>query len=157
MTETKETMYVESLFLWLTFDHIGGLASIVGLGFTIYVFFGVKKIKQEFLFRARLPSLLKKIQNHASTISVELTNLPGSSHTIIEELAIAQVNIKSLENKCFGTMRASLKKLRLNIEGIRECENVDKDSIRAVYLEMNMVIQEISNVQEDDKWRQGNG
>ncbi|MEX0740987.1 MAG: hypothetical protein WD071_16765 [Pseudohongiella sp.] len=148
---------MESLFSWLNVDRIGGLASITGLGFTIYVFLGVRKIKQEFLFRARLPSLLKKIQNHASTISSELTNLPDSSHAIIEELAIAQVNIRSLENKSSGTMRLSLKKLRLIIEEIRENQSIDKNSIRAVYLEMNMVIQEISNIREDDKWSQGNG
>ena len=114
-------------------------------------------MKQEFLFRARLPSLLKKIQSHASSISSELPNLPDSGHTIIEELAIAQVNLQSLESKSFGSMRTSLKKLRLNIEKLRKNREIDKESIRAVYLEMNMVIQEISNIREDDKWRQGNG
>jgi hypothetical protein len=152
-----ETKYLDSIMTWITLDHLGGVASIIGLGLTIYVFFGVKKIKQEFLLRARLPSLLKKIQAHASTISSELPNLPNSTHTIIEELAIAQVNLQSLETKSSGSMRSSLKKLRLNIEGLRKGRKIDKESVRAVYLEMNMVIQEISNMREDDKWRQGNG
>ena len=148
---------MESIYTWLNIEKLGSLASIAGLVLTIYVFFGVRKIKQEFLFRVRLPGLLKKIQNHASSISSELPNLPESENSIIEELSIAQVNIQSLENKSSGTMKNSLKKLRLKIEDIRKNNKVDKDSIRSVYLDLNMVIQEISNIRDDDKWRQGNG
>jgi len=97
------------------------------------------------------------MQGHASAISGELANFPKTRNAIIEELAIAQVNIQSLENKSFGSMRSSLKRLRLDIENLRKTQNIEKDSIRSVYLGMNMVIQEITNLREDDKWRQGNG
>ena len=148
---------METSASWIDLESIGSFASIAGLVVTIYIFFGVRKIKQEFLFRVRLPGLLKKIQNHASAISGELSTFPDSKNAILEELAIAQVNIKSLESKSFGTMRSSLKKLRLNIEQLRGKREIEKDSIREIYLEMNMMIQEISNIREDDKWRQGNG
>ena len=148
---------MEILLSWFNLEHIGSFASIVGLGLTVYVFMGVRKIKQEFLFKARLPSLLKKIQGHASTISSELPKLPESKNVITEELAIAQVNIQSLENKSSGSMRSSLKKLRIEIENIRKDNDIKKDGIRAIYLDMNMIIQEISNIREDDKWRHGNG
>ena len=148
---------MEILPSWFNLEHIGSFASIVGLGLTVYVFMGVRKIKQEFLFKARLPSLLKKIQGHASTISSELPKLPESKNVITEELAIAQVNIQSLENKSSGSMRSSLKKLRIEIENIRKDNDIKKDGIRAIYLDMNMIIQEISNIREDDKWRHGNG
>ena len=148
---------MEIIFSWLNLERLGSLASIIGLVLTIYVFFGVRKIKQDFLFRVRLPSLLKKIQKHASTISIGLSDFPKSKNAIIEEFAIAEVNIQSLENKSSGAIRSSLKQLRLNIEKLRKTEYIEKDSIRATYLQMNMVIQEITNIQEDDKWRQGNG
>ena len=148
---------METIPSWVNLEHIGSFASIVGLVLTIYVFMGVRKIKQEFLFRARLPSLLKKIQGHASTISSELPKLPESKNVIVEELAIAQVNIQSLENKSSGSMRISLKKLRIEIENIRKTDDINKEPVRAIYLDMNMVIQEISNIREDDKWRHGNG
>lgn len=149
---------MQQIFDWFTFSNISGLASIVGLFFTIYVFLGIRVIQKEFLFRIRLPSLLKKLQQHASTISNQLQKYPETKHEIIEELSIAKVNINSLYKKSSGSIKTSLKKLETNIDVFRKSELTDnsKQSLREIYMEMNMVIQEISNLRDDDKWRQGN-
>lgn len=154
-----ENSLLQELLDWCTLSNISGVASIIGLFLTIYVFLSVKKIENEFLFRVRLPSLQKKIQQHASNLSTLLQNYPESKNEIIEELSIAKVNINSLHKKSTGSVRNSLKKLETKIEEIRKNKLPDdsKHELREIYLELNMVIEEITNLREDDKWRQRGG
>lgn len=144
---------------WVNFSNLSDLASIIGFFLTVYVSRGVRKIEKEFLFRARLPSLLKQLQSHATTLSTHLQNFPNSENEVIEELSIAKVNINSLYRKSSGEIKISLKKLEIEIEKFLNEKSNDnsKKDIRKIYLAMNMVIQEITNLREDEKWRQGNG
>ncbi len=150
---------MQVLIDWLSFSNISGLASIFGLFLTIYVFLSIRKIEKEFLFRVRLPSLLRKLQQHASNLSKLLQQYPESENEIIEELSIAKVNINSLYKKSTGSIKTSLHKLETNIEEYRNTKiaKQTKESIREIYVEMNMVIQEINNQKDDDKWRQRGG
>jgi chaperonin cofactor prefoldin len=148
---------LERFIGWLNFSNLADFLSIIGFFLSVYVSLGIRKIKKEFLFRARLPDLLKQLQKHATALSTLLDDFQNNQDKIIEELSIAKVNINSLYNKSAGEVKGSLKKLDVSIDNFLLGQDKNSKIIRGIYLQMNMVIQEINNLKEDEKWRQGNG
>lgn len=133
----------------LTF--FGSIASIVGLLISVYLFFAIRAIKRNYLFRARIPALQKKLKKHASNISSALQQYDETQDEILSELSLAEVNLISLKSKTNGTLKASLSKTVKELQSFRK-KGISKDKIRSIYLSINMRIQEIENYREDEKW-----
>jgi hypothetical protein len=56
------------VFEWLTLSNIGSVASILGIGLSLYVIYNVREIRKSYLFTARAPALLKSLRAHSSNI-----------------------------------------------------------------------------------------
>ncbi len=136
---------------YFTLGNIGGVASILGFFLTIYVFLTIRAIKRNYLFRARVPILQKKLQKHASSISSMMHSYSDSKNIIMKELSLAEVNSLSLQSKTKGKMKSSLKALVSDIRYYKKSGG-SKEDLRKIYLSLNMVIQEIANYRDDDKW-----
>lgn len=141
---------------YITLGNAGSIASIFGFLLTIYVFLTIRAIKRNYLFRARVPVLQKKLQKHASAISTALHRYDESTIKIMEELSLAEVNSFSLQSKTTGKLKSSLK---IVVRDIRHYKSTggNKEELRRIYLSMNMIIQEITNFREDDKWESNDG
>lgn len=148
----------EQLYYLMSLPSIGSVASIIGLVLTIFIYFGVRKIRRDFLFRARIPALLKKLQKHASKLSRCLQDYSNTKEATDEELSIAEVNLVSLYQKSYGPLKKSLKSLIKDIRRFRKDDSRStKQNLRSIYLNINMVVQEINNLREDEKWGATNG
>lgn len=69
----------------------------------------------------------------------------------MEELSLAEVNSLSLQSKTTGKMKSSLKALVIEIRNYKKSGG-SEEGLRKIYLSLNMVIQEIANYRDDDKW-----
>lgn len=147
-------MVVDSMNSYMSFSNLGSAASIIGLFLTIYLFFAIRTIKRNYLFRARIPALLKKLKKHASGISSALQRYEESDEQVANELSLAEVNLISLKGKTKGKIKATINEAVKDIQKYRKDGGSKKD-LRAIYLSINMRIQEIENYREDDKWENG--
>ena len=75
------------MFEWLTLSNIGNVASILGIGLSLYVIYNVREIRKSYLFTARAPALLKSLRTHSSNIKDLLKEFETSIEEIETELA----------------------------------------------------------------------
>jgi hypothetical protein len=139
----------------LTFENVANLASIGGFLITIFVYRSLRNIRREFLFRATLPTLFKSLQKHASSLSGYLQDFNSYAEAIDVELSTAEVNILNLHAKARGSLKKNLLVLSTEIKKYRDASSSrqrSKADVRSIYLKLNMVIQEISNLRADEKW-----
>src|SRR5476651_293212 len=66
---------------------VGTLASVVGLGFTLWVLYSVRTLRTHFLFTARVPQIVQALQSNASTISQAMPDYDASAHLVEVEMA----------------------------------------------------------------------
>jgi hypothetical protein len=52
----------------ITFSDVGSIASLISLGMTFYVLYTVRKIKNFYVFKARVPELTGQLEGHASKL-----------------------------------------------------------------------------------------
>lgn len=146
---------VEELIFWLT--TVASVFSIVGFVITIYVAWGIRKIKLQMLRRVRLPELHEKLIAHKSRISDSLNTYKGNEEQAIksirEELSEAIAHVKYLQEKTKRTgVTSTLTRLRETMaDELKKDTSVPKD-IRRIYNSMNTAITEIENLVDDEKW-----
>ncbi|OFW03495.1 MAG: hypothetical protein A3G20_06595 [Acidobacteria bacterium RIFCSPLOWO2_12_FULL_59_11] len=81
----------------LNLTDLASIASIAGLLITISVLHTIRKMCTEFLFRARVPDLHRRLQQHAGNISRCLQDHDGFQEQIDEELALVRANLESFK------------------------------------------------------------
>ncbi|MDI6792939.1 MAG: hypothetical protein QME81_08755 [bacterium] len=139
----------------MNLSDVGSIASIVGLILTLVVFISLRRIRSEFLFKVRVPELQESLKAHASKVFEYHRDYETSKKDEInKELAIAEVNLKSLARKTLGELKTSTKKLQKQIEEFRRNGKVrSKDELYEIYIEMIKLSEEITNFRRDDQWR----
>lgn len=106
---------------------------------TFYVFLDVRKIKSYYLFAARVPNLLEKLQQNASNISDYLDNFERFSSKIEEELAETEVVVESLSKRIDGDAKKSAHQLIKDIQEYNP-KKKNKDAVWEIYLNMRRFI-----------------
>lgn len=145
---------------WTALGNYGSIASIVGFFITLYLFWAIRKIKNDFLSRARIPKLRLNFNRHTSTVSDLLRDYPKTHEEVVKIISIARSDINSLKNKSpTKDIKQSLNTLGLDIEFfIKHEPSIElKPKLRSIYLQMLKTNQDIVNHIEDDKLRHGNG
>jgi len=125
--------------------------SVIGFIVTILVYLDVRRIKKAYIFAGRAPDLAKSLKHHSSAFNEYLNDYEGFRPQILEELARAEVTLKSLEKKTGGSLKQSVSHLLNNVKRINH-STPDEDGLRAIYLGMIKVQAEIAELQKDRLW-----
>jgi hypothetical protein len=129
------------------------IASILGFFISVLVLYKVRNIEKRFLFNVRVPKLLNQIKSHSTNISEYMLVFDSSKDSIITELSKCEVNLNNLIKKVPFNSKKNLKKLVKKMKVLRNNkQDMTEENVNDVYLELNMIILEISNIKEDFKW-----
>jgi hypothetical protein len=144
---------------YATFANLASFSSVAGFLISIFVVLSLWDIKKQFLFRARVPALHKSLRKHATQLSRYLQDFDNHNEAIDEELSLAEVNISSIRAKApNGKLKRRLGDLAKEIRIYRKGMGPKlKPNLRSIYVNLNMLIQEISNLRADDQWGTKNG
>lgn len=137
----------------LSLSDIGSIASILSFIIALIIFYNVKKIKNFYIFKVRVPDLNKKFENVVSNISNFLNDYENATNSIDEETAKCEVVLKSLKKKLPRSLKKSIKNV---IERLNNYQNKSdqktEDNLRDIYLSVLKILEEIKYIQEDIKW-----
>ena len=132
------------------FAILASISSIISLILTFYVFLDVRKIKNYYLFAARVPDLMVKLQESSSNMSDYIKRFDKYALEIEEEVDRSEVLLESLKNKLDGEAKKSIEQLLKDIESYNKRK--DKKAVRQIYRNISKVIIRIKEIQEDRKW-----
>ncbi len=148
----------------------GTIASIISLFITIGIFFGIRKIKSYYIFTARVPEILDKLDQNASKIANYFNDFENSIRQISLEIAEVEVGLTSLKKKVKGKTKTSVTRLLNNIKSYEgpkiklwtvsfkksgtssKFKFTDKEKLWKLYIDLYKLIAEIKELQEDYKW-----
>lgn len=132
----------------------GNTASIVSLIVSGFVFWGVRKIRQNFLFNARAPELIDKLNKLASKISSLLNDFEQSKEDIFLEIGKSKITLKTLSTKLGNDQKKSASSIvKLIDKNASNLSILDKDSIYNIYVEIRLFVEEMGNEIKDRQWR----
>ncbi|HEY9160953.1 MAG TPA: hypothetical protein VIS94_07705 [Desulfomonilia bacterium] len=113
----------------------------------------LRKIRNEYIFKGRIPTLKKKLQGHSSKLSHLLKNYDDSVFEIDQELALALVDIKSIKSKVGGGgVKNSASSLIKEINKYQSNRKKNEQIVRNIYVKCNVLLLEIENLSEDINW-----
>ena len=134
-------------------DLWSGLANIqssISFGLLLWGFVNLRKIKRYYVFTGRVPDLLESLRRHASSISLFLNDFEDSISGISEELARAEIVVKSLKKKLNREPKRAMGKL------LKTMRAYEKSSTEAnlwqAYIGMIKAVDQIEDLQQDMKW-----
>ena len=129
------------------------VSSILGLLITIWILFNLNRIRKDFLFKARIPQLIQKLEKHSSLLSTYLQDFGGSRQMINLELGKCRANLRSLRSKLPRNSKRSVKKLEKQIQKNTPTKaESSKDTIWEIYTDLNSLIEDMKNLEQDKKW-----
>jgi len=152
MRENNLTAYVLNFFTKDTLSVISDVASVISLILTLFVLYDVRKLRERYKFRVRGPEILRKLKAHSAKLADYLNEFEGFLPQIDLELGRAHVQLKSLEKKKLPRpVKKAIKHVRKSIQGYNTGAK-DEESLRRVYVEMMIVIEEVNDYQKDSDW-----
>lgn len=140
------------MFEWLTLSNIGSVASILGIGLSLYVVYNVREIRKSYLFTARAPALLKSLRTHSSNINDLLKEFDTSTEEIEAELARCSAIFESLTRKVGKHERKSISEVVQLISANKTLSVGSKKAVRDIYKELLKVEEAMSNLHKDKQW-----
>jgi predicted PurR-regulated permease PerM len=129
---------------------IGFVITIIGFVVTLFVFVTIRNIRSFYVFQARVPDLLDKISEHSTRLVKYNKLYDKSKPDILLEIGQIEVTLKSLKKKVSKEIQASIGKT--NKEIISYKSNPYQDQFWKIYVSLQQVKQEITYLQEDQKW-----
>jgi hypothetical protein len=141
-----------SVFEWLTLSNIGNVASILGIGLSLYVIYNVREIRKSYLFTARAPALHKSLRTHSSNINDLLKEFETSIEEIEAEIAWCLPILESLKRKVGRHERKSISEVVQLISANKTLSGGSKNAVRDIYKELLKVEEAIRNLQKDKQW-----
>ena len=140
------------MFEWLTLSNIGSVASILGIGLSLYVIYNVREIRKSYLFTARAPALLKSLRNHSSNVNDLLKDFETSVEEIEAELARCLPILESLKRKVDRHERKSISEVVQLISANKTLSVGSKNTVRDIYKELLKVEEAMRNLHKDKQW-----
>ena len=129
------------------------VSSILGLLITVWILLNLHGIRKDFLFRARIPQLIRKLKEHSSRLNKHLQDFSGSGQMIDLELGKCRANLRSLRSKLPRNSKRSVKKLEKQIQKNTPTKSESsKDKIWEIYTDLNSLIEEMKNLEQDKQW-----
>ena len=138
--------------------NIATASSVFGLLVTIFLFFEAKKIKNQFLIKARLPESAKEIENLGSKISENLDNWKSEKNIIYQDLAKIKGIIENLnpklpkeEGKTAKIILIKLKPTKI-IVFKKSIRSLKKEKVWEIYTELQTFISQLKQLEKDGSW-----
>jgi hypothetical protein len=128
------------------------LLSVVTFLLAIYVSLAVRNVKNNYLFRARAPGLVKNLSKQASQLSEFGEERGKNAHEIAVLMGQIDVSLSSLKKKTargWGRGR-TISRTRKKIKAYLKLPGEDR--FWDVYAEAHKVIAETNQILQDDKW-----
>jgi hypothetical protein len=142
---------MKQFFIQYSLNEIAGLASILGLILTIFVFFNVRNIQNYYKKRIRLPQLLSKIGLNTNNITEYLNDYSGNINSILVELGKTESNLKTLNKNCNQNIKSECNRVIKNIKRTT-IKDVTEEKIRSIHVSLHKIIESTINFQEDLNW-----
>ena len=145
-------------------DFVGSISSVVGLIVTVVIYLSIAKIRRFYIYTARAPVLIEKLEDVASQISEHLNSYEGSTTKTYEILAHAEVTLKSLRRTIKGPTNTQIKNVVNKIQttcGKRgflyffskkeDMEN-QKSGLEDIYVSVYKIVIECKEDYEASRW-----
>lgn len=137
---------------WLTLPNIGSVASIVGIGLSVYVIYNVREIRKSYLFTAWAAALLKSLRTRSSNIKELLDEFATSIDKIEAELARCMPILDSLKRKVTRSERKSISEALRLISANKTLSDGSRQVVWDIFKELLKVEEAVSNLQKDKQW-----
>ncbi len=137
---------------WLAI--LGSIASIVGLCISVWVLLRLRAIERNYLFRARVPELQRRLRRHCSNVAGFLASYPDSADAVRVELSRCRATLKSLTPKLERRLRAELRNIQAEIDGLREVlPRAPEEQLWEIHSSLAGLEQELKYIVKDMEWR----
>lgn len=123
-------------------------ASLIGLLLTVSIWWGLRKIKNTYIFRVRAPEFVRVLTKRASILIACGNDFENSRQIIDVELVTSDVMLNSMQRRMRGESRKAVKKLRRLIKEYRRAPG-NEEHFYLIYSEMQCVIQEVKELQKE--------
>lgn len=128
---------------------VADLSSLIALATTAAVWWNVRRIREFYRFRARIPEVVEQLNKSASNVSRYLSDFDASEQSIELEFAEATVFVRSLAKKSSGEPRSAAKRLAKRLE--RRGVFTARDA-RELYVDIRTLLLTFREVEKDYKW-----
>lgn len=140
------------MFEWLTLSNIASVASILGIGLSLYLIYNVREIRKSYLFTARAPALLRSLHARSSNINDLLKKFATSIEKIEAELARCLPILESLKKKVGRQERKSISEVVQLITANKTLSAGSKNAVAEIYKELLKVEEAMRNLHKDKQW-----
>lgn len=145
------------------FDNAGNISSIIGLVISIYLIFGIKRIHNHFLFKARFPKLKFALTKRATELNDLINDFESNEFKIKHNLRLVGAILKNLERKVHGEIKKSVSQLRFEIKQYTSTNSslnklfgnykpLTNENALDMYSKIQVCIEELNQKLEDSKW-----
>ena len=137
---------------WLTLSNIGSVASMLGVGLSVYVIYNVREIRKSYLFTARAAALLKRLRTRSSNIKELLDEFETSIDKIEAELARCMPVLDSLKRKVTRNERKPISEALRLISANKTLSDGSRQAVWDIFKELLKVEEAVTNLQKDKQW-----
>lgn len=143
-------MAIWSFIKGISFSDVGSSASILGMIITGLVFIGLRRIRKQFITKARIPELKKSLKSTTKGLSEALQSFDEPEREIQTILSVCKSTLKNLIDKVHGNIRNDARNLLKMIKKQKSAN--DKDKAWEIYNELQALIESLNHLQKDSKW-----
>lgn len=132
--------------------YYANIASLLGLGLTLLILNSIRKLRKRFLSKARIPSLLKTLNDQVSNIINNVSNDPIDLDGTRTELKKVVSNIKNISKKLPIKLRIDCFDLNWMINRALNKDQLSKEIVMDLYSEIAGCIETFKNYLNDLEW-----
>ena len=144
---------------WLTdINKLGSISSIIGLGFTFFLFMEARWIRKSFIRRARLPELNKELRRTTSDLSENLKVWSNDKNRAIQSFSKVKALLENIkpklpidERKKVVAYLSKLQQRRLFFIK-KSMADLSEDSAWKLYTELSGLVTSLEQLAKDSKW-----
>lgn len=147
------------------FNGISGWSSILGFFLSIWVLYTVKKLRKYYIFKARIPEIIKEINKFSKELNSYLDDINNNKNEIIVIIKKCEFTLKSLKQKSTNDLVPLINQMLQRITKMKNGGPVRfyqlkpakwsfNDEAWELYSDMQGVLQGLKETANDSNWSQ---
>lgn len=133
----------------LKFTAFVNFLSILGFVVTIYVGLGIRKIRNQYAAKIRLPELKEQLQKHVSNLSGFLNDYENNKNPIAIEIAQLEPVLRAIKKRLKWSERSKINQaLRMLTDRPKYIQN-NEDGVRGIFNFLYGLISELEQWESD--------
>lgn len=133
---------------------VGNIASIAGLIISCLVLWGVNKIEKHYLFKARIPDLMKSLEEYAGNLITSFDT--KDTRDVVQVVVIIKSILKNLSRKVGSEISSEIDELNTKIEYYiktgSKAKYGDNDNAYEIYTSLLAIIETLKQHHKDSEW-----